>query len=469
MKNLKYIALTLTAGIALFSCKKEGPINGGAGLSDWTTETHSSSATPNYDIVFNQNEVQRIDFVIDADYWQLMQEDLAVVAGTGGGPGNFSDETPMYVPAQMFHDGKQWYDVGLRYKGNSSLNSAYNSGSGKLPLRVEMNHFEDENPNLSGQTFYGFQQLSFSSQYKDDSYLREKVGHDLFREFGVPAPRTAYYRIYVDYGDGPVYFGLYTLVEVVFDTMLDDQFGNNSGNCYKPDGDGARLNEPSMISSSYFINKTNDGAAFTDIETLVSTLLDDSRNSNPSQWRSDMDKAIDMDLYLKYLAANTVMRNWDTYGRMTHNYYLYNDPSKDKLVWVPWDNNETFSDGPGGGGGPGGGMSALDFDFSNISNNPLSSAGEDTWPMITYVYNDPVYKAQYDAYIDEFITTVFTTSNLTDKFNFYHNLIEQYVTGTDGEISGYTSLSSPSAFTSSVITLINYANQRIIDADAYTP
>lgn len=69
--------------------------------------------------------------------------------------------------------------------------------------------------------------------------MREKVSCDMFRDFGVPAPMTAFYEMWIDYGEGPVYFDLYTAVEVVFETTLNKQFGSNSGNCYKPDGDGA--------------------------------------------------------------------------------------------------------------------------------------------------------------------------------------------------------------------------------------
>jgi hypothetical protein len=458
------------------SCKKKAVIEGGNGLEDWTPETHGYAATPNYDVVFNQNEVQRIDFVIDPEYWQVMQDDIeSIYGGSTGGPGGpggggFSDETPIYIPVQMFHKGKQWYNVGLRYKGNSSLMSAYTSGNGKLPFRIEMNHFEDENPNINGQSFYGFQQLSLSSNFKDDSYLHEKVAADVFREFGVPAPQTAFYRIYVDHGDGPIYFGLYTMVEVVFDSpMLNTQFGNASGNCYKPDGDGAQLNDLSMVTSTFFPNKTNEGASLDDVSSMVNALLSDNRTTNPSQWRSDLEKYIDMDLYLKYLAANTTMQNWDTYGRMTHNYYMYNDPSSNKLTWIPWDNNETFSDGPGGGGGPGGGSnSPLEFDFSNLSTTPLSTSGDVAWPLISYVYDDPVYKAQYDTYIDEFIAEI-TVSDLSNRFTNAHNLIAPYVTGSDPELPDYSHISSTTAFDNSVADLINFVTTRWNEADIYTP
>lgn len=471
MKALIYFLSFLTI-LLTFSCKKEALIAGGNGLDDWTAETHGYGATPNYDVVFDQSKVLRLDFVIEKEYWDAMQADLATIMASLGGPGTGStDESPMYVPCQMYFNGKQWYDVGIRYKGNSSLKTAYQAGNGKLPFRIEMNHFQNENPNINGQTFYGFTQLSLSSNFKDDSFLHEKIAADVFREFGIPSPKTAFYRIYVDHGEGPVYFGLYTMVEVVFDSpMLNAQLGGGSGNCYKPDGDGSRLNDLNLINTTYFPNKTNDGADFSDLHELINTLLSDNRTTNPSQWRTDMEKIIDMSLYLKWLAANTTMKNWDTYGRMTHNYYLYNKPTNNKFVWLPWDNNEAFSNGPGGGGpGPGGSMSPLDFDFANIATTPVSSSGDVTWPMISYIYSDPVYKAQYDAYIDQFIASAFTVSNLSSKFTTYHNMIQPYVTGSEGEISGYTHLTSSAAFDNSLSDLINYVSTRVVEADNYTP
>lgn len=472
-------ASALILGVA--SCKKQDIIKGGNGLEDWTEATHSYSATPNYDIVFNQNEVMRLDFVIEPEYWQAMQDDIESIYGgsTGGGPGgggpgggSFSNQTPIYIPTQMYFNGKQWYDVGLRYKGNSSLQSAYSQGNGKLPFRIEMNHFENENPNINGQTFYGFQQLSLSSNFKDDSYLHEKVASDVFRDFGVPAPMTAFYRIYIDYGDGPVYFGLYTMVEVVFDkSMLNREFGNSTGNCYKPDGEGAYLNSTTLSAFNDVDLPLKSGSdySYSDIEGLINALISDTRTSNPSAWRTELEKHIDMELYLKYLAANTTMQNWDTYGRMTHNYYLYNNPSTGKLTWIPWDNNETFSDGPGGGGGPQGSMSPLEFDFSSLSSTPTGTQGDVAWPLIEYIYDDAVYKAQYDAYIDEFILSSFDVNALTQRFNTAHDLIAPYVTGSEGEISGYTNLSSPSAFDGSVSDLINFVSTRWTEADNYTP
>lgn len=102
--------------------------------TDWTTETHSKDADPNFSEVFDDTKVKRFDFVISEDNWAAMLNDMTATYGafgsgnSSGGPGGgglvTSDEDPIFVPAEVFYNGTQWYKVGLRFKGNSSLQSA---------------------------------------------------------------------------------------------------------------------------------------------------------------------------------------------------------------------------------------------------------------------------------------------------------------------------------------------------------
>ncbi|HAE29682.1 MAG TPA: dockerin, partial [Flavobacteriales bacterium] len=184
-----YLVLILL--LAMVSCRKEAPVPPGFELEDWTIDTHAGDATPNYDIVFPNDKVNRFDIVIEPEYWEVLQNNLNEVLGSGG----FATETPTYVPSQVYFNGRQWYDVGFRFKGNSSLSSAYNTGKSKFPIRLEFNHFEDENPLIWGQSFYGFQQLSLANSFKDYSLMREKAADDVFREFGIPTAKAAFYRV----------------------------------------------------------------------------------------------------------------------------------------------------------------------------------------------------------------------------------------------------------------------------------
>jgi hypothetical protein len=55
---------------------------------------------------------------------------------------------------------------------------------------------------------------------------------------------------------GLEYFGLYTALEIVFETMLTKQFGSESGNSCKPDKTGASFSSTGFGLSN-FENKTN--------------------------------------------------------------------------------------------------------------------------------------------------------------------------------------------------------------------
>lgn len=448
----------MLAGLVMQSCYKEvleivdTDANSRDGLDDWTAATHSNSATPNYDVVFNNDQINRLDIVITADDWQTMQDDLAEIqsSGGGGGPGggSFPEETPVYVKSQVYHNGIQWYNVGIRYKGNSSLSTTYRTGNGKKPLRLEFDEFEDDYAEIKNQRFYGFKELSLSNNFNDKSMMREKMANELYREFGVPAPHAAYYEIYVDYGEGSTYFGVYTMVEVVFNTALDKQFGSDDGNCYKPDGDAAAW-ATTGFDVTEFEKKTNKTSLdWSDVEEMYDILHSSDRTGNTSQWMSNLEGVFDVDGYLKWLAANTTMQNWDTYGRMTHNYYLYHDPADGLIKWIPWDNNEAFQTGKQGGG--------LSFEFTEVT--------DDSWPLIGYVVDVPEYRQKFNDYIQTFITDVFEPSRMESKYNADMNLLSS---SASNEQSGYTFLNGSGDFTSAVNTLISHASQRKSAAEAY--
>lgn len=433
----------------LTSCYKETIIPSGEGLEDWTAASHSSDATPDYSLVFPQNKVNRLDITLTAENWNIMQDDLDNLYGsTGGGPpGNaFTEETPVSVPCNVNFNGINWYYVGIRYKGNSSL-SAYSQGVNKLPLRLEFDEFSADYPEITGQTFYGFPALSMSSNYDDKSFMREKVGCDVFRNFGVPAPQTAFYEMYVDYGDGPVYFGLYTAVEVVFETMLTSQFGSNTGNCYKPDGDGASW-AADKFTLADFENKTNDGTGGDDIQELYDILHDESRTNDPAVWQAKMESVFDVDGFLKYLAVNTTIQNWDTYGRMTHNYYLYHDPADGLIKWIPWDNNEAFQLGKQGG--------ALSFEFTEIN--------EADWPMIKYILSVPAYETTFKSHISALIETAFSPAAMQAYYSTMQTLIQPSV---EAENADYSFISGISEFTDAISTLNAHVTSRYSVAYAY--
>lgn len=421
--------------------------------TDWTDQTHSKSGDANYSLVFNDNEVQRIDLVITENRWNLMLADMTSKYGyfgssQGGGPALSDAENPIFVPGEVFYNGKEWYRVGVRFKGNSSLQSTWKSGNMKLSFKLDFDEFEDEYPQIDNQRFHGFKKLSLKNNYNDKSFMREKVAGDVFRNAGLAGAHTAFYAVYVDHGDGPTYFGLYTMVEEISDTVIDDQFSSDEGNLYEPDGDGASFANGTYDTDEIAKENNEDEADFSDVRALYEILHDGTRTSDPAAWKTQLETVFDTDAFLKYLAVNTTIQNWDTYGRMTHNYYLYNNPDNGLLTWIPWDNNEALQNGNREG--------SLNLNFSDLSTNQ--------WPIIGYLYQQDEYKAKYDAYLEEVIAGAFEPTAMQALYSQYQTLLEPYATT---ELQGYTFLRNSSEFSSAVSSLKSHVSSRKSAVEAY--
>lgn len=415
-----------------FSCKKQILIpDEVSGLA-----SHGSGFDPDYDIVFEENKVHKIVIEFSADEWTDMQADLAdKISGGGGGPGStFDNENPSYFPANIYCNDLVWNNVGVRYKGNSSLRA----NSGKLPLRFDFDEFEDDYPSIANQRFYGFKELSMSSNYDDASLIREKAASDLFRDFGVPAVRTAFYEVYIDKGSGEEYYGVYTLCEVVFDTFLENYFGSESGNCYKPEDDGASFAQSGFTLDGFELKTNEIGGDKSDITTMYDYLHASTRTSSPAQWRQNLESVFDVTGFLKYLAVNNTIQNWDTYGVMPHNYYLYHDPADGLIKWIVWDNNEAFQIGKQGG--------AISFEMSEVGTD---------WPLISYIKSDAVYYDAYKGYVKDFIESSFTTSRMSGIYSNHQTLLQ---TSAAAERTGYSYVNGQ--FSSAISTMKSHNTSR---------
>ena len=414
---------------------------------DWTAVSHEKRA-PDYSTVFPQQSVSRIDITMTAAQWTQIRASMKEIWGVdfGGAPGsaigNFPAEDPPYVDVTMRFKGKAWHHVGFRLKGNSSLAYSWKNGIYKLPFRLHFDKFEKQFPEVADQRLYGFKELSMSSGWNDPSLIREKVAADIFRSAGIPAAQTAFYQVFIDFGDGPKYCGLYTMVEVIDDSMIKAQFGSDNGNIYKP--------ESALLSfrESEFEKKNNDGTGYGDIIAFLAALHDPQRLTNRSQWRSGLEATFDVDHFLHWLAVNNAIVNWDSYGTMPQNYYLYNDPAG-RLTWIPWDHNLSMGGNPPISGKNG--QQGLSLTMSEVTA---------AWPLIRYLADDSTYMHAYRNHMRSFRDNVFTESQMHAQFDRYTQLIAPYVTGANGEQPGYTLLPSPASFSFANSTLKQHVTRR---------
>jgi spore coat protein H len=262
----------------------------------WIETSHGNDAEPDYATVFPTDRVNQITLTVSPENWQAMLDNMTELSGArgveqgagqggsfgggerpqggqpgaGGGPAGFTSENPIWAPATVTFSGRQWTNVGLRFKGNSSLRSAWNSGTDKMPFKLDFDEFEDDYPEIKNQRFYGFKQLSLSNNWNDGAAMREGLTYDLLDEAGLVAAETGFYEVLLDYGQGPNSLGLYTVIEVIDDTVIGRYFDDDSGNTYEAEGQAASFAEGTtgQIEASFQVESNEEQADWSDIRGL---------------------------------------------------------------------------------------------------------------------------------------------------------------------------------------------------------
>ena len=273
--------------------------------------------------------------------WDRMMKAMADSCGAFGKSGGFMGGTSkncqdgqydliektalIWVPVDIETDGQIWRDVAIRLKGNASLQSAWAGGKYALPFRINTDKFEDSIPTAKNQRFYGFQKISFYNAQQDSTSIRGPVAGEIFRQFGVPAPLSVPVKITMKFGDTTKEVGVYEMVEVPDEPYLSRNFQNDSGNLYKP------LSKLDKFVDSEWVDDDIPGDR-QDAKDLIAIINSSQRTTDSAAWHRALEKAIDVQGFLRWLAASTAIMNWDAYGALAHNYYLFNDKGTFRFI-----------------------------------------------------------------------------------------------------------------------------------------
>jgi spore coat protein H len=329
--------------------------------------------------------------------------------GPGGGPGQAGG--PQRGPgmgmmgldfpegeARLEFQGKEWGTVNVRFKGNSSFRAARDSL--KRSFKLDFNDADES------RSFYGMTKLNLNNGAMDPGVLREALGYDVFRQAGVPASRTAFARVFLTVpGEYErAYAGLYTVVEQVDGKFLKAHFGGKSGLLLKPERVQGLpyLGEDWQAYERQFEEKSNvkpkEAKRFIAFARLVNQATD-------AEFAAQVRSFMEVEAYLRFIAAQAALANLDSPLLTGHNYYLYLDPTTDKLAWIPWDLNEAF------GGFMGGGTAS---NMVNLSiHRPFSNPNRLTARVLAL---DGATQ-QYDAILRGLIETNFNAQRLGAKMD----------------------------------------------------
>jgi CotH kinase protein len=254
-----------------------------------------------------------------------------------------------YYAVDVVYEGIRYEDVGAHVKGGCGSNRQLDKkASFKIGLRWDDPDLAGcpDNPRLFGQTH-----LTLNNGVQDCSHEHERMAYALYEAMGVPSPRQAHVRVYVN----DVYWGVYLNVESFDRRMMARRFGGNGGGMLyegtygcslwkgnlQGDIDADRCDmEFSQNECDSAPEPGDDPQDFTPLRTLV-----DQLDAIPAgQFYPDAGQYLDMDEWLSLLAANVVMHHWDDTFRGGNNYRVYHDLVSGKWKLLSSGVDQTYAD-----------------------------------------------------------------------------------------------------------------------------
>lgn len=234
-----------------------------------------------------------------------------------------------WVPASFSAGGQTLKNVGIRYAGD--ITYLVSAQGPKRPLKIAFDKFEQQN-------FAGLAAIQLHAMPLDPSKAREALAYSVFRACGVPAPRTAFAEVTltVPGRHDNEYLGLFTVVEDVDTKFLADHFGTAAGLAMRP----FRVRGIDLLGDAWgpYRGQYQPQREATPEEQqrviafakLVNTASDDEFERHISDF-------IDVEAFLRFLAANALTANLESFLALGHNYTLYLDPKAHKFQFIPGD------------------------------------------------------------------------------------------------------------------------------------
>ncbi|MBC7821725.1 MAG: CotH kinase family protein [Planctomycetaceae bacterium] len=274
-----------------------------------------------------------------------------------------------YVKCKLIENGETTYaDVAIKLKGAAG---SFRELDDKPAFTLNMNKY------VKGQTFHAVDKFHLNNSVQDESYLCEWLCSDLCRDAKVPTPRATHARVWLNDRD----LGLYVLKEGFDDTFLKRHFADGTGNLY----DGGFVQD---IDADLEKDCGKGSDDHSDLQSLKAACLE----PDPEQRWPAIEKRLDVDAFVSFMAIELMTCHWDGYTQNKNNYRIYFDPANGNARFLPHGMDQMFGD-PG--------FSILDYQEPIVANA---------------VMHNPKWRKRYRARVAELLP-LFEPQRLNEKLD----------------------------------------------------
>ncbi len=317
-------------------------------------------------------------------------------------------------------------NVGIRPRGNTARDHK------KFPWKLSFNEF------VPGRQFHGLEKLNVNSVAVDPSISRDSITFQIHREAGVPAPRTAH--VWLKINDGSKVLGTYDACEQVDEEFCEAWFGNKTGDLYKCRNltGKADLKWRAPGDPATYAGFPDYEAKITGSFIELADFIDFVNNTDDATFVAGIGERLNVDGFLRAMAVDMVMGQWDGYWIGANNYYLYHDAETGRLEYVPWDLDHSI------------GMDYWLFPILGNLGTNFATRGFDGWgrsgfgsglgqvgpPLMRRILDVPQFEAQLQRYAREFGERLATPERLDPRCDELATMLAPYA--FQGTFSGPT-------------------------------
>ena len=326
-------------------------------------------------------------------------------------------EKEEYVTCDIQIDGEEFYNVGLRTKGNNSLSLTEEYGLSRYSLKIEFDRF------IKGGNYYGLDKFSLDASFQDNSYLKTYMAYDMMRFMDIPTPLASYTNVSINGVD----WGLFLAIEEPEESFARRNFGSNHGKIYKPDYRSLK-DENADIALKYIDEDIENYPGIFENAKLLTSDADKKRVIEALKTLSlsegaNLKSAVNVDEVIRYFTVQVFVMNWDSYlGHTSHNYLLYEEDGI--LSILPWDYNLAF-------GTYALGMTDPIKDPNIILNYPINTPAEGSIMLNRPLYHNLMknneYFGLYHEYFNKLISEYFESGRFETVLRKTQKMIDPFV------------------------------------------
>ena len=278
---------------------------------------------------FDTNRVTTLELTISEPHWNKLRyqhREAEFFPEEGKAP---PDDPYTWFPAEAAIDGTNIGPVEIRKKGYIGSNDIRRPAL-KLRRSQQSENKTAAEPNNTNNRIP--LDLTLNNNRQDPSLIRQFLAYEIFRRAGVPAPRCSFVSLQVN--GKPL--GIYTSVEPINETFLQEHFGRSDGNLYE----GGRSDFRSNWVQNFAIKNNRKENDRSDL-LRATTALEESKNSVLPA----LNTHFDAEAFFRFWAAESLVNQTDGYAANMNNFYLYHNPSTGRFAFIPWGADSTFSSG----------------------------------------------------------------------------------------------------------------------------